>query len=173
VRIHRQTGARPVDRHAEEGPHLLALPARPFDASEVVYRTVDAEGFVVYRRNFYSAPWRLIGQAVAVRVTEDELTIYDRSFVAAAVHRLLPRTTAGHLSQLKEHEPPRDPRRRSEELAARFAEFGPAGARFLEGLSSGSRYGKDYPLFLTHIIRSELIHRPWVSGGLSLGDGGH
>ena len=62
VRVHRQTKARPVDRHAEERPHLVPLPARPFDASEVVYRTVDAEGFVVYRQNFYAAPWRLIGQ---------------------------------------------------------------------------------------------------------------
>ena len=62
VHVHRQTKARPVDRHAEEQPHLLPLPARPFDASEVAYRTVDAEGFVVYRNNFYATPWRLIGQ---------------------------------------------------------------------------------------------------------------
>ena len=63
VRIHRQTKARPIDRHAEERPHLIPLPARPFDAAEVVYRTVDAEGFVVYRQNFYATPWRLIGQS--------------------------------------------------------------------------------------------------------------
>ena len=84
VRIHRQTKARPVDRHAEEQPHLQPLPARPFDTAEVVYRTVDAEGFVVYRQNFYAAPWRLLGQTVAVRVTEDELIIYDPAFVTAA-----------------------------------------------------------------------------------------
>lgn len=77
VRIHRQTKARPVDRHAEEQPRLISLPTWPFDASEVVYRTVDAEGFVVYRQNFYLAPWRLIGQAVAVRTTETELVIHD------------------------------------------------------------------------------------------------
>lgn len=29
VPIHRQTKARPVDRHAEERPHLIALPAQP------------------------------------------------------------------------------------------------------------------------------------------------
>src|ERR1017187_239046 len=79
VHVHRQTKARPVDRHVEEQPHLLPLPRRLFDASEVVYRTVDAEGFVVYRQNFYSAPWRLIGQTIAVRATENELMIYDRS----------------------------------------------------------------------------------------------
>jgi transposase len=143
VRIHRQTRARPVDRHAEERPFLLTLPAQPFDTSEVVYRTVDAEGFVVYRQNFYSAPWRLIGQTLAVRVSEDELTIYDRSFVATGVHRPFPRGTTGQRSHLKEHEPPRDGRRRSEQLAQRFGEFGPAGARFLEGLLAESRYGKN------------------------------
>src|SRR5512143_3038251 len=143
VRVHRQTKARPIDRHAEERPHLVPLPARPFDAAEVVYRTVDAEGFVVYRQNFYSTPWRLIGQAVAVRVTEDELVIHDRVFVEAARHRLFPRTAAGQRSHCKDHEPPRAAPRRSEQLAQRFAEFGAAGTRFLEGLLAGSRSGKN------------------------------
>jgi transposase len=143
VRVHRQTKARPIDRHAEERPHLVPLPARPFDAAEVVYRTVDAEGFVVYRQNFYATPWRLIGQAVAVRVTEDELVIHDRVFVEAARHRLFPRTAAGQRSHCKDHEPPRDAQRRSEQLAQRFAEFGAAGTRFLEGLLAGSRSGKN------------------------------
>ena len=143
VRIHRQTKARPVDRHAEERPHLLPLPARPFDASEVVYRTVDAEGFVVYRQNFYAAPWRLIGQTVAVRMTEDELTIYDPSFVTAACHRLFPRSVVGQRSHCPDHEPPRDSQQRLEQLTARFAEFGAAGTRFLEGLLASTRYGKN------------------------------
>ena len=118
VRVHRQTqGA--ADRPPCRGtPHLIPLPAQPFDASEVVYRTVDAEGFVVYRQNFYSAPWRLIGQSVAVRVTEDELVIHDRAFVEAARHPLFPRTVTGQRSRCKEHEPPRDAQRRSEQLAA-------------------------------------------------------
>ena len=143
VRVHRQTKARPIDRHAEERTHLVPLPARPFDAAEVVYRTVDAEGFVVYRQNFYATPWRLIGQAVAVRVTEDELVIHDKAFVEASRHRLLPRTAAGQRSLCKDHEPPRDARRRSEQLAQRFAEFGTTGTRFLEGLLAGNRFGKN------------------------------
>jgi transposase len=143
VHVHRQTKMRPVDRHAQEQPHLVPLPAQPFDASEVVYRTVDAEGFVVYRKNFYSAPWRLIGQPVAVRATEDELVIHDPTFVVAARHRLFPRTVAGQRSRCKDHEPPRDAQRRSEQLAERFAEFGPVGSRFLEGLLGCTRYGKN------------------------------
>ena len=143
VRIHRQTKARPVDRHAEERPHLQPLPARPFDTSEVVYRTVDAEGFVVYRQNFYATPWRLLGQTVAVRVTQDELTIYDPSFVTAACHRLFPRSVVGQRSHCPDHEPPRDSQQRLEQLTARYAEFGAAGARFLEGLLACARYGKN------------------------------
>jgi hypothetical protein len=143
VRIHRQTKARPVDRHAEEQPHLILLPTRPFDTSEVVYRTVDAEGFVVYRKNFYSAPWRLIGQPVAVRTTDDELVIHDRAFVVVARHALLPKTAAGERRHCSDHEPPRDAQRRSEQLKQRFAELGPAGASFLEGLLAQSRYGKN------------------------------
>ena len=143
VRIHRQTKARPVDRHAEERPHLQPLPARPFDTSEVVYRTVDAEGFVVYRQNFYATPWRLLGQTVAVRVTQDELTIYDPSFVTAACHRLFPRSVVGQRSHCPDHEPPRDSQQRLEQLTARYAEFGTAGSRFLEGLLACARYGKN------------------------------
>jgi transposase len=143
VRIHSQTKARPIDRHAEEQPHMILLPARPFDAAEVVYRSVDAEGFVVYRQNFYATPWRLIGQSVVVRVTEEELVIHDKAFVEAVRHRLWPRTTAGQRSPCKDHEPPRDAQRRSEQLTERFAEFGAAGTRFLEGLLVGSRSGKN------------------------------
>jgi transposase len=143
VRIHRQTKARPVDRHAEERPHLQPLPVRPFDTSEVVYRTVDAEGFVVYRQNFYAVPWRLLGQTVAVRMSEDELTIYDSTFITAACHRLFPRTVVGQRSHCPDHEPPRDSQQRLEQLTARYAEFGTAGTRFLEGLLACTRYGKN------------------------------
>jgi len=143
VRIHRQTKARPVDRHAEERPHLQPLPARPFDTAEVVYRTVDAEGFVVYRQNFYAAPWRLLGQTVAVRVSENELTIYDPAFSIAACHRLFPRSVVGQRSHCPDHEPPRDSQQRLEHLTARYAEFGTAGTRFLEGLLACARYGKN------------------------------
>ena len=56
VHVHRQTKARPVDLHAEELPRLLPLPAQPYDTSEVFYRNVDAEGFIVCRQNFYAVP---------------------------------------------------------------------------------------------------------------------
>jgi hypothetical protein len=50
LRLHRQTKARPLDQHFEICPPDTAA-GTSFDAAEVVYRTVDAEGFVVYRNN--------------------------------------------------------------------------------------------------------------------------
>jgi hypothetical protein len=143
MHVHRQTKERPVDLHAEELSRLLPLPAQPYDTSEVFYRNVDAEGFVVCRQNFYAVPWRLIGQAVVVRVTENQLTIYDQSFVAVASHQPFPKTSTGGRSLCPDHEPPRDSRERQEKLQARFAEFGPAGTQFLTGLLTRSRYGKN------------------------------
>jgi transposase len=143
VHVHRQTKARPVDRHAEERHRLLPLPAQPYDTSEVFYRNVDAEGFVVCRQNFYAVPWRLIGQAVVVRVTQSQLTIYDQSFVAVAQHQPFPKNVAGGRSLCPDHEPPRDSQERRQQLEQRFAEFGPSGTQFLKGLLDRSRYGKN------------------------------
>jgi hypothetical protein len=58
-------------------------------------------------------------------------------------HRLFPKTAAGQRSDCKDREPPRDSQRRLEELAERFAELGPIGSRFLEGVLAASRYGKN------------------------------
>ena len=55
VRMHRTTKKRPVDAHAEEQPHLLPLPAHDYDTARVVYRIVDAEGFIQHENNGYSA----------------------------------------------------------------------------------------------------------------------
>ena len=76
VRVHRETKRRPIDLHAEELPYLIPLPDKPYDTAEVVYRTVNAEGMVAYRQNFYSVPWRYLGQMLPLRITEEELIVY-------------------------------------------------------------------------------------------------
>ena len=48
----------PAQRHAQEQPHLLPLPAADFDTAVVVYRHVNVEGFVAYRLNFFRSPGR-------------------------------------------------------------------------------------------------------------------
>jgi transposase len=143
VRVHRETKRRPIDLHAEELSYLIPLPEKPFDTAEVVYRTVNAEGMVAYRQNFYSVPWRYLGQVLPLRITEEELIVYGPDLEVLARHPLLPRIMTGQQSELPEHRPQEDSKQRETHLRERFAELGPAASRFLEGLLKTHRMGKD------------------------------
>jgi transposase len=142
VRIHRETKQRPLDRHAEERPHLIALPATPYDVAIVEYRVVNVEGFVAYQQNFYSVPWRHIGQALPVRVTDTELIVYGPTIEEIARHRLFPRGVTGQRAEQQAHRPNADPRQHEALLRERFAELGPNALRFFDGLVKAQRYGK-------------------------------
>jgi hypothetical protein len=143
VRVHRETKRRPIDLHAEELRYLIPLPEKSYDTAEVVYRTVNAEGMVAYRQNFYSVPWRYLGQVLPLRITEEELIVYGRDLEVLARHRLLPRTATGQRSEDPQHRPQEDSKQREAHLRARFAELGLAASRFLEGLLKTHRLGKD------------------------------
>lgn len=142
VRMHRQTQRRPIDLWAEEQPHLIPLPAHPYDVAEVVYRSVDCEGFVAYRQNQYSVPWRYVGQVLPVRITEGELIVYGPRIDEIARHRLLPRSETRQHRLDPAHRPAEDRRGQHELLVRSFAEFGPVGERFLAGLLTAQRQGK-------------------------------
>ena len=155
VRVHRQTKARPIDRHAEERPHLIPLPAQPFDAAEVVYRTVDAEGFVVYRQNFYAAPWRLIGQSVAVRVTEDELVIHDQGVRRSGAASALPANRRG----------PAQPLQGPRAAPRRATAIGAAG-RAIRGVRRGGHAVPGGPARRQPVRQEPGRTRPVAGGGL-------
>jgi hypothetical protein len=142
VRIHAQTKQSPRERCQEEVAHLIPLPAHPYDTAEVVYRSVNSEGRIVYCQNRYSVPWRYIGLMLPVRITEEEIVIYGPQIDEIARHRLLPRTATGETVVRKEHEPP-DDQQKYEVLRQRYVELGPTACRFLEGLIQRRRYGKD------------------------------
>src|SRR5262249_39980691 len=141
-RVHRETRQRPIDRHAEEQPYLIGLPAASYDVAAVVYRVVNVEGFIAYQQNFYSVPWRHIGQALPVRIGETELIVYGSGIEEIARHRLLPRGVTGQRCEDKTHRPSSDPRQHEALLRQRFAELGPVAVSFLEGLLEQQRQGR-------------------------------
>jgi len=141
VRIHRGTQKRPLDAHAEELPYLLPLPQRDYDTARVVYRVVDVEGMIQYASNQYSAPWRLVGEILPVRVTETELFLYDRQIRQLARHPLFLGQT-GQRRVDPSHRPPRDHFQQLAILRQQFAELGETANRFLEGLLKKQRCGK-------------------------------
>src|SRR5207237_6484953 len=134
VRVHGETRERPLDRHAQEVPHLLPLPTHAYDLARVVYRHVSAEGLIAWQANHYSVPWRLIGRLLAVRITADEVIVYGPDLAEVARHRLLPTHMQGQRSVAPEHQPHANPRLRRAILEERFTELGPSAARFLTGL---------------------------------------
>jgi len=143
VRFHQEIKARPIDRFQEEQPHLLRLPGQPYDTAQVLYRTVNSEGHVLYRQNFYSAPWQRIGELLPVRITEKELIVYGPDVREIARHPLYGSGIAGEKHSLPEHSPGRDHQQKYELLKERFAEFGPDGILFFEELIRTRRCGKN------------------------------
>jgi transposase len=143
LRVHRETGKRPLDAHAEEQAHLLPVPAMAYDSARVVYRVVDAEGMISYERNFYSVPWRFVGQMLPVRITEHELVVYDpASLQQVACHAVAPRCSKGERRIDEAHRPSRNTKEQEELLRERFSELGETALRFLEGLLRAHRDGK-------------------------------
>src|SRR6267142_4101678 len=134
VRFHHEIKTRPIDRFQEEKPHLLSLPARPYDTARVLYRTVNSEGYVMYQQNFYSVPWQRSGELLPVRITDKELIVYGPDVREIARHELYPSGITGEKRSLPEHAPGRDQHQKYELLKERFAEFGADGVLFFDEL---------------------------------------
>jgi transposase len=164
VRVHRETKKRPLDAHAEEQPHLLPLPAHPYDTAQVVYRVVNVDGFLVYRQGRYSVPWRYLSDVLPVRITEDQLVVYNRELEEVARHALLPLSQAGGERLDPAHRPPRDQQQQLETLRQRFAELSELGSRFLEGLLAKQRCGKHQAQRVWALLRT--YHRADVLAAL-------
>lgn len=141
-RVHDTTGHPPLELWEKEKPYLLALPDKPYDTAEVIYRTVGPEWHIPYKQNFYSVPWSRIGQTLPARITETEIVVYAPDIRAIARHELLPPGAEKRRTDSK-HAPGGDEKRRHELLKQRFAELSPQGEVFFDELVRTRRYGKD------------------------------
>jgi len=139
-RIHGTTRRMPVEMHEQEKPYLIALPAVRFDSAVVVHRVVDSEGFISYADNRYSVPWRMIGQTLPVRITENQLHIYNASVEAIANHNLLRGRNEKQIDQA--HLPPKDYAQQLLQLRERYTRWGPSGQQYFDGLQKKCRYGR-------------------------------
>jgi transposase len=142
VRVHAETKQTPLQRFAADKAHLIPLPAQPYDTALVLYRSVNAEGFLPYRQNFYAVPYGHIGRLLPVRITEHEVVVYSPSVEEVARHALLPRTVTGQRQVGSVHPGRADQSERLTMLHERFQELGPAAQRFLDGLLAKQRQGK-------------------------------
>ena len=139
-RIHGTTKRTPLELHEEEKPHLIDLPAIRFDTAQVVYRKVDSEGLINYADNRYSAPWRLIGQMIPVRILEDQLEIYNTTIDLVATHDLA-RGRNEKRSQ-ESHRPPSDHHEQLAILREKYMQWGQAAVEYFDGILRKCRNGR-------------------------------
>lgn len=84
-------------------PALKPLPQQPYEFAHWKKARVHIDYHVEYDKHYYSAPYRLIGQEVAIRATEKTVEIYHhRQRQASHIRNHLP----GRHSTRPEHMPP-------------------------------------------------------------------
>ena len=148
VRKHGTLKERPIDRFVAEAPHLQSLPAHPYDTAEVGYRVVSTAGLVAWDTTSYSVPLSHILDVVVVRVTENEVFIYDSEIREIACHERAPH---GHRDPVINpiHRPKKKTRYDIDNLIVKLGDISQTGALFAAGVLERQRFkGKHLALVL-------------------------
>jgi transposase len=139
-RIHGTTKRTPLELHEDEKPHLIDLPMIRFDTAQVVYRRVDSEGYINYADNRYSAPWRLIGQFIPVRILEEDLEIFNTTIDRVATH---PIVRGRHEKRTQDsHRPPSDHQEQLAILREKYMHWGHVAVEYFDGILRKCRNGR-------------------------------
>lgn len=86
----KREGSRRLVFEEVERPMLAPLPAAPFEVCDWVYgRKVNLDFHVVHNTNRYSAPYKLVGKKVDLKVTEKTVEVY-RGGERVATHPRIP-----------------------------------------------------------------------------------
>ncbi len=89
VRIHGTTRERPIDRFQKEKLLLADLPSHPYDASIVRTLKATSQALVSFDGNAYSVPYSWAYRTVILKVSKDEVYIFNpaKAGQALAVHK--------------------------------------------------------------------------------------
>ena len=102
TRTHGTTREQPLARFATERDLLIALPAHPPEIATWAKVTVHRDAHVQFEKTLYSVPFRLMGQQLWLRATDQLIQIYrEQERVATHV-----RTSSHRRSTVRDHLPP-------------------------------------------------------------------
>jgi transposase len=139
-RVHDVTGKVPALVFTHEEQRLLKpLPTTPFDCDDLDTTTVTKTFRVGFDRNTYSVPWRLVGQTVLIRGTDDTVTVYLGT-KPVAVHRRCwdigrDLEEPSHKAKLLEHKP----RAAAGSLPPALGGLADTGVTYFKVLAAGRR----------------------------------
>lgn len=108
-RVHGTTRVRPIERFEQvEQASLLALPAQSYDLGVWKQLKLHRDGYVVFEKSYYSAPFTHIGQQLRVRGGINQVRIYTQDHQLIATHDRAQqpgtrRTHPDHLPPEKQH----------------------------------------------------------------------
>ncbi|MFO7876604.1 MAG: IS21 family transposase [Desulfovermiculus sp.] len=83
VRIHAQTGKKPVDMLSEEKEHLLPLPVNTYDIGVITQTRASSQFRINLESNRYSVPARYAGKRLTLKTYPDRLCVYDSNTLVA------------------------------------------------------------------------------------------
>jgi transposase len=96
-------GVTRAERFTAEKSVLKPLPSEPFELAEYRAAKVHPDCHIQVEKNFYSVPYRFIGQSVRVRLTPRLLEIFNGDHQSIAVHSKL--NGIGQFSTIDSHYP--------------------------------------------------------------------
>lgn len=136
-RRHRVLKKPPRELLEEERPHLMPLPARPYDTARLVHRLCGMDGFISWNGNWYAVPYANITDILPVRVTAEEVLVYSANLDLVARHQLAPKSAAQRVGGDVYHR--RNGRLSEEEIdqmGATFRLMGEGAPEYLDGLQA-------------------------------------
>jgi hypothetical protein len=158
AKFRRSLSASPNELYATERPALCRLPLWLPEVYQLHQRIVDLEGYIHVDGHIYSVPYQLIGKAVEVRETKDQIRVYVGPREVAVHDKAI--ATIKQRRTLAEHRPPRGqqavhlaPLPEERELTAAgapFADYAKAlkqrvGLRWPIALRRFAQMRRDYP----------------------------
>lgn len=152
VRLHGTTQRRPVDLFAEERARLRPLPPEGYEVAVWGHYGVRKDCHVHVRGNYYSVPFRFVGQKVLVRLCETHVSVLAGDERVA--HHL--RATGVGKDVTDPSHYPVEKREATQEIHRRrtllIRDAGPHAAEFLGRLDAGRRVRSDEILLLGRLL---------------------
>ncbi len=136
---HKTTGRTPDEAFRDELPHLLPLPAHPYDDRELAHRIVDAYSYVRFDGNRYRAPKYLVGRWVYVRASDELVEIVSGAATVVVRHGRAPRN-AGQLIPPPEQDHSSPRRLPIAKLMSAMGRWGPTAEQFAVRVRERKRY---------------------------------
>ena len=160
LHIHDTTRHSPLELFSKE--RLQPLPLHPYDCSEVALRVCNADGFIEFETNLYSAPSENIADILSLKATEQEILIYSPEMDLIARHERYP-AGLGKRVENPDHFKTKKMRYGLEPVREAFLAMGEMAEVFLKGLTErhprNCGFQARYILRMKEHYQSDDIHR--------------